>query len=191
MLFCDRRMFSVGIARIAVQLHEVSRTQGRRSQKVIERPRCRAVALVADGLVGDDREVVEFGFEAKLVEKVDLDFHAARGADALGARQCGPATAAAAGGRQRQRRAAAVPEQKRRAKTWAQRLKRVLPSTSLPACTAAAPCGSSPASRNPPPLHAILAHFEKHGARGASALPARSACAAAAGRVTRRRPHSR
>jgi len=41
------------------------------------------------------------------------------------------------------------PEQKRRAKTWAQRLKRVLPSTSLPACTAAARYGSSPASRNP------------------------------------------
>ena len=59
----------------AVQLHEVSRTQGRRGQKVIERTRRRAVALVADGLVGDDREIVELGFETKLVEKIDLDFH--------------------------------------------------------------------------------------------------------------------
>jgi hypothetical protein len=26
-------------------------------------------------LVGDHREVIELGFEAKLIEKVDLDFH--------------------------------------------------------------------------------------------------------------------
>ena len=64
------------VARVAVQLDEISRTQGRRGQEVIERPRCRAFALVADGLIGDDREVVELGLETKLVEKIDLDFHA-------------------------------------------------------------------------------------------------------------------
>ena len=63
------------IARIAVELHEVGRAQGRRSQEVVERTRRRAVALVADRLVGDDREVVEFGLKTKLVEKIDLDFH--------------------------------------------------------------------------------------------------------------------
>jgi hypothetical protein len=70
-------MFSVGILRVfAVQFHEVSRAQGRRRQEVVERPRCRAIALVADGLIGDHREVVELGFKSKVVEKVDLDFHA-------------------------------------------------------------------------------------------------------------------
>jgi hypothetical protein len=64
------------IARVAVELDEVGRAQGRRGQKVIERPRRRAVALVADRLIGDDREVVELGFLTKLVEKIDLDFHA-------------------------------------------------------------------------------------------------------------------
>ncbi|ULH02022.1 transposase [Aeromonas caviae] len=49
------------------------------------------------------------------------------------------------------------PEQKRRAMSWAQRLKRVFPSTSPPAPTAAAPCGSSPASRNLPPSAPSLA----------------------------------
>ena len=63
------------IARVAVQLHEVGRAQGRRGQKIIERAGRRTVALVADGLVGDYREVVEPGFETQLVEEVDLDFH--------------------------------------------------------------------------------------------------------------------
>jgi len=63
------------IAGFAVQLHKVSRTQSRRSQKVIERTRRRAIALVADRLIGDYCEVIELGFETKLVEKVDLDFH--------------------------------------------------------------------------------------------------------------------
>ena len=63
------------VARFAVQLHEVGRAQRRRRQEVIERTGRRAVALVADGLIGDDREVVELGFETKLVEEVDLDFH--------------------------------------------------------------------------------------------------------------------
>jgi hypothetical protein len=76
MLFCDNRMlFGGDIARIAVQLHEVRRTQCRRSQEVIERPRRRPVALVANRLIGDHREVIELGFKSKLVEKVDLDFH--------------------------------------------------------------------------------------------------------------------
>lgn len=64
------------VARVAVQLDEVSRAQGRRRQEVVERPRCRAIALVANGLIGDHREVVELGFKSKVVEKVDLDFHA-------------------------------------------------------------------------------------------------------------------
>src|SRR5690606_14427694 len=64
------------IARLAVQLHKVRRTQRRRSQEVIEWPRCRPVAVVADGLVGNDREVIELGFKPKVVEKVDLNFHA-------------------------------------------------------------------------------------------------------------------
>ncbi len=64
------------IARFAIQLHKVSRAQGRRRQEVVERPRCRAIALIADGLIGDHREVVELGFKSKVVEKVDLDFHA-------------------------------------------------------------------------------------------------------------------
>src|SRR5690606_6963425 len=41
-----------------------------------ERPRGRAITLVADRLVGDHREVVELGFETEIVEKIDLDFHA-------------------------------------------------------------------------------------------------------------------
>ena len=63
------------IARAAVQLHEIRCAQGRGGQEVIERPRRRAVALVADGLIGHHREVIELRFEAKVVEKVDLDFH--------------------------------------------------------------------------------------------------------------------
>jgi hypothetical protein len=64
------------VAGDAVQLDEVGRAQGRGGQEIVERTRRRAVALVADGLVGDDREIIELGFQAKLVEKVDLDFHA-------------------------------------------------------------------------------------------------------------------
>ncbi|MNX57846.1 hypothetical protein D3C86_886710 [compost metagenome] len=64
------------IARLAVQLHKVSRAQRRRSQEVIERTRCRTIALVANRLVGHHREVVELGFKSKVVEKIDLDFHA-------------------------------------------------------------------------------------------------------------------
>ncbi|MCY1172505.1 hypothetical protein D9M73_126400 [compost metagenome] len=68
-------IFGGDIASFAIQLHEVRRTQRRRSQEVIERPRCRAIALVANGLIGNHREVVELGFKSKVVEKVDLDFH--------------------------------------------------------------------------------------------------------------------
>ena len=64
------------VARVAVELDEVGRAQGRRGQEVIERPRRRAVAFIADRLIGDDGEVVELGFLTKLVEKIDLDFHA-------------------------------------------------------------------------------------------------------------------
>ena len=63
------------IAGIAVQLHEVRCAQGRRGQKIIERARRRAIALVTDRLIRDDREVIELGFQTQLVEKVDLDFH--------------------------------------------------------------------------------------------------------------------
>ena len=65
------------VARLAVQLHEIRRTQCRRGQKIVERTGGRAIALVANGLVRHHGEVIEFGFEAKVVEKVDLDFHAA------------------------------------------------------------------------------------------------------------------
>ena len=64
------------VACLAVQLDEVGRAQCRGRQEVVERPRRRAIALVADGLVGDHREVIELGFETEVVEKVDLDFHA-------------------------------------------------------------------------------------------------------------------
>ncbi|MND65083.1 hypothetical protein D3C80_564440 [compost metagenome] len=64
------------IACFAIQLHKVSRTQRRRSQKVIERPRCRTIAFVADRLIGNYRKVIELGFKSKVVEKVNLDFHA-------------------------------------------------------------------------------------------------------------------
>ncbi|WP_227650662.1 transposase, partial [Klebsiella pneumoniae] len=57
------------------------------------------------------------------------------------------------------------PEEKRRAMSWRNGSSGSFPSTSPPASTAVAPCGSSPASRNPPAIRAILAHFEKHGAR--------------------------
>ncbi|MNQ43426.1 hypothetical protein D3C85_571550 [compost metagenome] len=68
-------VFGGNIACIAIQLHEVRRAQCRRCQKVIERARRRAIAFVADGLVGDDRKIVELGFETQLVEKVDFNFH--------------------------------------------------------------------------------------------------------------------
>jgi hypothetical protein len=68
-------IFGRNIPGIAVQLHEVSRTQGRRRQKIIERARRRAITLIADRLVGDHREVIELGFEPELVEEVDFDFH--------------------------------------------------------------------------------------------------------------------
>ncbi|MNE37978.1 hypothetical protein D3C80_1318540 [compost metagenome] len=64
------------IARLAVQLHKVSRTQRRRRQKIIERTRCRTIAFIADRLIGDHGEVIKLGFKPKVVEKVDLDFHA-------------------------------------------------------------------------------------------------------------------
>ena len=64
------------IARVAIQLHKVRRTQRRRGQEVIKRPRRRAIALVADGLVSHHREVIELGFKSEVVEKLDLDFHA-------------------------------------------------------------------------------------------------------------------
>ena len=62
---------------VAVDLDEVGRTHRRGGQEVVEGPRRRAVTLVADGLVGDDREVVELGLQAEVVEIVDLDFHEA------------------------------------------------------------------------------------------------------------------
>ncbi|MPN18037.1 hypothetical protein SDC9_165395 [bioreactor metagenome] len=68
-------MFGRDVTCVAVELDEVGRAQGRRSEEVIERPRRRAVALVADGLIGDHGEVVELGFQTKLVKKIDLDFH--------------------------------------------------------------------------------------------------------------------
>src|SRR5690606_3977140 len=70
------------VARAAVQLHEVRCAQRRRGQEVIEGTRSRTVTLVADGLVGHHGEVIKLRFEAKVVEKVDLDFHGAgTGAD--------------------------------------------------------------------------------------------------------------
>ncbi|MNI19345.1 hypothetical protein D3C73_727810 [compost metagenome] len=68
-------IFGGDVASLAIQLHEVRRTQRRRSQEIIERPRRRAITLVANGLIGDHREVVELGLKSKVVEKVDLDFH--------------------------------------------------------------------------------------------------------------------
>ena len=69
-------VFSGDIAGLAVQLDEVSRAQGRRRQEIVERAGGRTIAFVADRLVGDHREVIEFGFETEIVEKIDLDFHA-------------------------------------------------------------------------------------------------------------------
>ncbi len=69
-------VFGGDVAGLAVQLDEVSRAQGRRRQEIVERPRGRAITLVANRLVGDHREVVELGFETEIVEKIDLDFHA-------------------------------------------------------------------------------------------------------------------
>jgi hypothetical protein len=68
-------VFGRDVPGIAVQLDEIGRAQGRRGQEIIEGARRRAVALVADRLVGDHREVVKLGFEAQFVEKVDFDFH--------------------------------------------------------------------------------------------------------------------
>src|SRR5690554_3030101 len=61
---------------LAVELDEIGRTERRGGQEVIEGTGRRAIALVADRLIGDYREVVEFGLETKVVEEVDLDFHA-------------------------------------------------------------------------------------------------------------------
>ncbi|MCY1425669.1 hypothetical protein D9M71_414620 [compost metagenome] len=69
-------IFGGDIAGLAVQLDEVSRAQGRRRQEIVERAGGRTIAFVADRLVGDHREVIEFGFETEIVEKIDLDFHA-------------------------------------------------------------------------------------------------------------------
>ena len=60
---------------LAVHLYEIGRAHGGRCQEIVKRTGCRAIALVADGLVGDDGEVVELGFQAKVVEEVDVDFH--------------------------------------------------------------------------------------------------------------------
>ena len=72
-----RQAYVVGgdVARLAVQLDEVGGTQRRRRQEVVERPRRGAVALVADRLVGDHREIIEPGFQSKVIEKIDLYFH--------------------------------------------------------------------------------------------------------------------
>ena len=69
-------VFRGDIARLAVQLHKVRRTQCRRSQEVIEWPRRRPIAFIANRLIGDHREVIELGFKSKIVEKVNLNFHA-------------------------------------------------------------------------------------------------------------------
>src|SRR5690606_42061433 len=61
---------------LAVELDEIGRTERRAGQEVIEGTGRRTIALVADRLIGDYREVVEFGLETKVVEEVDLDFHA-------------------------------------------------------------------------------------------------------------------
>ena len=63
------------VAGIAIQLHKVGGAQSGRGQKIVEGARGRPIAFVANGLVGDDREVVKLGFQAKFVEKVDFDFH--------------------------------------------------------------------------------------------------------------------
>ena len=63
------------VPRLAVHPHEIGRAQRRRRQEVIERAGRRAVALVADRLVGDHGEVVELGFEAEVVEEIDVDLH--------------------------------------------------------------------------------------------------------------------
>src|SRR5690606_3905821 len=59
----------------AVELYTIRRTQRRGSQEVVKRSRSRAVALVADRLIGHHREVIELGFKSEVVEEVDLDFH--------------------------------------------------------------------------------------------------------------------
>ncbi len=63
------------IARVAVHLDEVGGTHSRRRQEVVKRARGRAVALVANRLVGDDRKIVELGLQAEVVEIVNFDFH--------------------------------------------------------------------------------------------------------------------
>ena len=68
-------MFGGNVAGVAVQLHKVGGTQGRRCQEIVKRARGRAIAFVANGLVSNDREVVKLGFKAKFVEKIDFDFH--------------------------------------------------------------------------------------------------------------------
>ena len=60
---------------LAVHLHEIGRAHGRRRQEIVKRAGRRTITLVADGLVGDDGEVVELGFQSKVIEEVDVDFH--------------------------------------------------------------------------------------------------------------------
>jgi len=69
-------VFRGNVAGRAVQLYEIRRTQRRRSQKVVEWAWSRTIAFVANRLIGNDREIIELGFKSKVVEKVDLDFHA-------------------------------------------------------------------------------------------------------------------
>ena len=64
------------VAGLAIELDEIGRAERRGRQEIVEGPRGRAVTLVADGLIGDHREVVELGLEPQVVEKIDLDFHA-------------------------------------------------------------------------------------------------------------------
>ena len=81
------------------------------------------------------------------------------------------------------------PEQKRRAMSWAQRLKQVF-SIDVTTC---AHCGGAvrivASIEEPTAIRAILAHFEKHGALEQAHY--RPAARPAAGRVTRCRPRSR
>ena len=53
--------------------------QRRRGQEVIERTRRRAIALVADRLIGDDGEIIELRLEPEVVEKVNFYLHGGMG----------------------------------------------------------------------------------------------------------------
>src|SRR5690606_3279120 len=63
------------VAGVAVHLHKVGCAHGGRGQEVVKRAGRRAVAFVADGLVGDDGEIVKFGLKPQVVEIIDFDFH--------------------------------------------------------------------------------------------------------------------